>query len=300
MSTIAIDQKIVVITGCSSGIGLNLALSLSKSPKYKVIATLRTPSAAPESLKTSKCEVLPLDVTSDTSVQSLTEILHENHGSRCDVLINNAGFGISGSMEDVRIEDAKRVFDVNVFGAMRTCKAMTPLMKNKQNGMIITISSLSGIIAQPFSDIYTSSKMAVEGMMEAYRYAVEQYNIKVLMINPGATDTDFAKRFKKESSSGGSAGVWAREIENRNLDGQDVGECVEEIERVMEREIGKNIADGTDYVKFWNGTSEFGKRVIEQVKGFPDGVSGIYEARFETGRQVVKQAALEKNNMQNQ
>lgn len=286
------SDRVVIITGCSRGIGVQLAVQLSQKSKYKVIATLRTPSSAPVLLKESSCDIQPLDVTQDASINKLSSYVTKTYGG-CDVLINNAGFGIPGSIEAVTIGDAKRVFDVNVWGVMRVCQKFVPQMRERGGGLVLTVSSTSGVCGQPHADIYTASKMAVEGLLESYRYAVEKDNIKIVLVNPGPTDTDFGLRYQTEGelqhSKDNRTSFWMGEVARRNANGQPSDECAREIITVIEREIGKDVRDGKDSVSFWNPTSDFSRRVVTSVLKNPDGHTGIYAERFEAARKVEKE-----------
>lgn len=284
-------KKVIVITGCSSGIGLGVALELSRNANYQVIGSLRAPSKAPTSLSESDCDVQQLDVTDDASVSRLTNYLHERYGG-CDVLINNAGFGVLGSLEAVGIEDARRVFEVNVWGVMRMCQQIVPQMRQRGGGLVVTISSTSGVCGQPHTDIYSASKQAVEGLLECYRYAVESDNVKVVIINPGPTVSQFSERIKAETGQPQHASdlksFWIQRIAQRVAEGQPVEDCAREIVRVIERDIDKNIVGGKDSVQFWNPTSDFGRYVLSSVLKYPDGYSGIYAERFEAARKGEK------------
>lgn len=281
------DKRICVVTGCSRGIGLQTAIQLSRVSKFTVVATLRTPSDASDELR-STCDVQTLDVTEDSSVTTLSEYVRTKYG-RCDVLVNNAGFGIPGSLEQVSVDHAKTLFDVNVWGVMRMCQKFVPLMRLHSNGLIVTISSTSGVCGMPFMDLYTGSKQAVEGLMESYRYSIERDNIKVMLVNPGPTDTDFATRYEQEGQQTQNNENTTMQstmdlVASRNKAGQPAHECAEVIVKLITENIDKNVADGSDAVSFWNGPSEFSQSVLEQVLRHPNGHDGIYGKRFQIAR----------------
>lgn len=283
------DEKVVLITGCSSGIGQSLAIQLSsKCNNYRVLATMRKVVEQPETM--NLCDLHPLDVVQDKSVEKILQFIDENYGGRVDILINNAGYGVPGCLEDVSISAAQSVFDVNVWGPMRLVQAVAPRMRRTgTGGLIVNVSSISGVIGQPFSDIYTASKQALEGMFESYRYSVAKDNIKVLSVNPGPTVTSFGERFKKEAD-GGAYGIvhrWASEISHRNENGQTAEECAAEIIKVIEREIVKDVSKpGAQLATMWNGTSDFSRHIVNSVKKFPDGASGTYAERLAVARQM--------------
>lgn len=280
-------KTLCVVTGCSRGIGLQTALQLSNVPDFTVVATLRTLSDASSELQ-SCCDVQALDVSEDGSVSALAKYVQNKYG-RCDVLVNNAGFGIPGSLEQVSVDHAKTLFDVNVWGVMRMCQQFVPLMRLNSNGLIVTVSSTSGVCGMPFMDLYTASKQAVEGLMESYRYSVEGDNIKVMLINPGPTDTDFATRYEEEAqhthdNENKSTISTVNLVASRNKAGQPAHECAAVIVKLITENVHRNIADGSDAVTFWNGTSEFSRSVIEQVLRYPSGHDGIYAKRFGISR----------------
>lgn len=278
------QKPIVVVTGSSAGIGLELCLQLARQ-NYVVVATLRTPSAAPSTLQESPCDVQPLDVTCEESVADLTSYLRSTYGG-CDVLINNAGRGMPGTLETCLIEEAKRVFDVNVWGVMRMCQFILPLMRERGGGLIVTISSTSAWRGCPGLDVYTGSKFAIEGMMEGFRYSVLKDNIKVCMVNPGPTATGFVNRFEKEYARGTRLNeiptliqLWVQssidKLEKRVSSGQSATDCAAAITAIIARELPKNVSDGTEFATFCNPTSEFGEHVLKNTKVVGDGHSGL-------------------------
>jgi NAD(P)-dependent dehydrogenase (short-subunit alcohol dehydrogenase family) len=156
-------------------------------------------------------KVCALDVTSETSWLALCTHLPDR-GQRIDALINNAGYGVSGSIEQVTVEQAQRLFDANVFGVMRGVQALAPRLRaqarrNKANGMytaMIQISSLAGLRAVPFTDLYSASKFALEGITEAMRYSMEPFGVRCICVNPGPVRSSFTARFGVASRDRGS------------------------------------------------------------------------------------------------
>lgn len=286
-------RPVVIITGASSGIGLQLSIQLSQK-HYIVIATLRNPSEADPSLRATSCDIQPLDVSVDDSVTKLASHV-ENEYQACDIVINNAGFGIPGCLEAMSIDDAKRVYEVNVWGVMRMCQTFSPQMRKRGGGLVLVVSSTSGIRGLPCSDIYASSKQAVEGLMDSYRYSVEQDNIKVAIINPGPVDTKFSSRYRAEDSASTKntdpypdmTAHYTKWLTMRNRTGQPASECAASIVETMEREFPKKVDDGTENVRFWNPTSEYGVRTVNDLLGHPDGHSGQYKIIFDNAREVA-------------
>jgi len=134
-----------------------------------------------------------LDVSDELAVKNVIEkVIAIN--SRLDALINVAGFGISGAVEDTPTEAIKREIDTNLFGTIYTIKAALPHMRNQKEGIIINFSSIAGLVGLPYQAFYSTSKFAVEGFSEALRYEVEQFGIKVVVIEPGDFKTNFTQR----------------------------------------------------------------------------------------------------------
>lgn len=293
------SKRIAVVTGTSTGIGLEVALQLAKS-NYIVVATTRDVSSAPPELG-SICDVQPLDVTDEDSARALTTHIAERYG-HCDLLINNAGYGILGNMESMTVESAKSVFDVNVWGVMRMCQHLVPLMRLHGGGLIITVSSTSGIRGLPCSDIYTASKMAVQGLMESYRYSVEQDNIKVAIVNPGPTKTSYADRMREETSEVSVKDPYpkltdhyARSVTMNNASGQSAEDCARSILEVVRREIDKDVTKGDEVVYWLNAVSDFSRNVIERMIRYPDGHSGVYADIYKGLRTIVAKLKAEES-----
>lgn len=179
------NRQVVLITGASSGIGKATAGILAKAG-YCVFGTSRNPS----SNEGNGFGMLELDVCSDDSVKTCFEQLM-NKAGRLDILINNAGAGFRGAIEESGLEETWSVFEVNFFGLLRTTKLALPIMRRQGGGLIINISSIVGRVAAPYSGIYSASKFAVEGYTEALRYEVAQFGIKVSLVEPGVIVTNF-------------------------------------------------------------------------------------------------------------
>jgi len=180
------NQKVVFITGCSSGMGRATALYLAQHG-FMVYAATRTPQKLLE-IQSENLYPLKLDITSMESIE--TAMSHINH---VDVLINNAGYGLVSTVEEVTEEEMFNQFNVNVFGVMRMCKAVIPKMRVQQSGVIINISSFLGRIGLPLLTFYNASKYAVEGITDSLRYELKDFNIRVHSIMPGFFDTNFAR-----------------------------------------------------------------------------------------------------------
>ena len=168
-------QKVAVVTGTSSGIGLETAIHLAKNG-FKTYATMRNTNKSDKIKSQSEnlpIEILQLDVTDDTSVKNAINTIVEKEG-RIDVLVNNAGYGLIGAVEDLSSEEVKNQFDTNVFGPFRTIREVLPTMRKQKSGKIITISSIAGFMGMPIFSAYVSSKFAVEGLTDSLRREVAQ------------------------------------------------------------------------------------------------------------------------------
>ena len=188
-----------MVTGSSSGIGFETSLLLARNG-YHTYVTMRNldKSKAITNLKQKEklsLEVLQLDVTSDESVK---EAIHKitNEQERIDVLVNNAGYALVGPFEELSIEEFKEQFETNVFGVIRVTQAVLPIMRRQRNGTIVNISSIAGKIGFPLTSAYTSSKFALEGLSESIAYEIEQFGIKVILIEPGVIKTNFNNNLK--------------------------------------------------------------------------------------------------------
>jgi short-subunit dehydrogenase len=171
-----------LITGCSTGIGRATAVELTDRG-YDVIATARRPETL-DGLKVAK--TLALDVDDDASVANAVKA-----AGPVDVLINNAGFGVEGSVETVPLDEVQRMFNTNVLGAARMIQAFVPAMRERGSGAIVNVTSTAGIAAPPLGGYYAASKFALEGLSESLKIEVGHFGVKVLVIEPGFIETQF-------------------------------------------------------------------------------------------------------------
>src|ERR1700729_80616 len=190
------NQRVVLVTGASSGIGLACATHLA-AQGFRVYGTSRRPNAALQGAVT----MLAADVTDDRSVeQAVAAVL--NREQRLDILVNNAGMGIAGPVEDTSIEQAKSQLEVNFFGAFRVCRAVLPAMRSQRSGYIVNIGSIGGLVAIPYQAMYSASKFALEGFSESLRMEVRPFGIQVVIIEPG--DHKSALTENRTKMSGGT------------------------------------------------------------------------------------------------
>lgn len=177
-------KQVILITGASSGFG-KITATLLASEGYIVYGTSRKAMKDTEGVK-----MLEMDVTQPQSIQQgLDRILTEQ--GQIDILINNAGLGISGALELATDEEITRQMNTNFMGVVQTCKAVLPVMRKAGKGLIINISSIGGLIAVPFQGYYSASKFAVEGFSETLQYEVRPFGIRVCLVEPGDFCTNF-------------------------------------------------------------------------------------------------------------
>lgn len=192
-------EKVAVVTGSSSGIGFETSLALARDG-YFTYATMRDVKKTAEIQKITDEESLPLkiielDVDNEESAENaINTIIQEK--DRIDVLVNNAGWGIWGTGEDVSIEEFKAQFETNFFSIVRMIQKVAPTMRKQGSGNIVNISSVAGRIGLPASTAYVSSKFAVEGLSESLRYELGQFGINVIIIEPGVIKTNFFDSMK--------------------------------------------------------------------------------------------------------
>jgi NAD(P)-dependent dehydrogenase (short-subunit alcohol dehydrogenase family) len=173
------NQRVVLVTGASSGIGLACATHLA-GRGFRVYGTSRRAAAG----SPGNVTMLTADVTDDRSVEQAIATVLDREG-RLDIVVNNAGMGIAGPVESTSIDQAKGQFEVNFFGAFRVCRAVLPAMRRQRSGYIINIGSIGGLLAIPYQSMYSASKFALEGLSEALRMEVRPFGIRVVIIEPG-------------------------------------------------------------------------------------------------------------------
>jgi len=190
-------EKIAIVTGSSSGIGLLTAVELAKAG-FRVVASMRDlnrrgPLDQASAGVTGQIDVRRLDVTDFASIPAFVEGIVRDHG-RIDVLVNNAGFAMAGFAEDMKLEEIQRQFDTNFFGAVAMTQAVLPVMRRQQTGHIIMVSSIGGLCGAPSISSYEASKHALEGWSESLRLEINSVGIKVVLVEPGSFQTDIWTR----------------------------------------------------------------------------------------------------------
>jgi NAD(P)-dependent dehydrogenase (short-subunit alcohol dehydrogenase family) len=200
----ASNQKVAIVTGSSSGIGREIALILSRN-EFTTYATMRNLEKSVELKSIADKENIPLrfvqlDVTDDNSVNNAIQTIYtESH--RIDVLVNNAGYALTGAFEDISIEEFKTQYETNVFGLVRTTQAVLPIMRKQKSGLVVNISSGIGRFGIPTTSAYVSTKFAIEGLSESMSYELEPFGIKTVIIEPGVIKTNFFNSTKLAKKS---------------------------------------------------------------------------------------------------
>ncbi|XP_019722055.1 17-beta-hydroxysteroid dehydrogenase type 1 isoform X1 [Hippocampus comes] len=198
----SMDKKVVLITGCSSGIGLSLAVRLASDPEqtFKVYATMRNLAKKERLLESVKglhkdtLDVLQMDVTDRQSILDARDKVAEK---RVDILVCNAGVGLMGPLEAHSLDSMKQILEVNLLGTIQTIKAFLPGMKAQRNGRILVTGSIGGLHGLPFNVLYCASKFAIEGACESLAVLLQHFNIYVSLIECGPVNTNFLVNLTK-------------------------------------------------------------------------------------------------------
>ena len=197
-------ENVALVTGCSSGIGLETAVALAREGHF-TFATMRNLKKVEALEKIVKDENLPisileLDVDNKESMDNAIEKIIEQKG-RIDTLVNNAGWGMWGTVEDVSIDEFKEQFETNFFSIVRMIQKIAPIMRKQKSGSIVNVSSVAGRIGFPVSPAYISSKFALEGLSECLRFELSPFGINVITIEPGVIKTNFFDSMKMAKRS---------------------------------------------------------------------------------------------------
>ena len=252
-------DKVALVTGSSSGIGLETSLALAKDG-YRTFASMRDTRKAIELQEAAKKEnlsidVIELDVDKEDSIMSAVKKVMSEAG-RIDVLVNNAGYGQFGCTEDVPIEDFRKQFETNFFSIVRIIQEVAPIMRKQGSGVIVNISSVVGRMGLPGSSAYISTKFALEGFSECLRYELGQFGVKTTMIEPGVIKTNFFKSMKIPESK---TDPKYKELSDKILSGLkmmvEMGTAPSEVANVVikaihDKEILPRYTVGTDAAMF--------------------------------------------------
>ncbi len=197
-------EKVAIVTGSSSGIGFETSLALAREG-YFTYATMRDTTKSDKIKEITqkenlKISILELDVDDEKSVKSaIAQILDQKQ--RIDVLVNNAGWGLWGCVEDVSVDEFKEQFETNFFSIIRLIQEVVPTMRKQSSGTIVNVSSVVGRIGFPASPAYISSKFALEGLSESMRFEFAPFGVDVIIIEPGVIKTNFMKNMKMAKKS---------------------------------------------------------------------------------------------------
>ncbi|WP_299215487.1 oxidoreductase [uncultured Aquimarina sp.] len=211
-------EKVILITGASSGIGKETAIQLINEGHIVYTAARRVKNM--EDLASLGGFPLEMDITKNEDIQNVVNMIILKH-QKIDVLVNNAGYAIYGAIEDTTIEDARRQFEVNIFGLGRLTQLVLPYMRKQQTGKIINISSMGGKMYTPLGSWYHATKHALEGWSDCLRLEVAQFGIDVVIIQPGAIQTEFGDVMTKplmERSGNTAYSKLAKAIEKSTID----------------------------------------------------------------------------------
>jgi NAD(P)-dependent dehydrogenase (short-subunit alcohol dehydrogenase family) len=225
-------NRVALVTGAASGLGRATALRLAATG-HRVFGTYLPVEPGDPA---ASIEPIPVDVDVDESVTAAVESVLAAAG-HIDLLVNCAGFGIAGPVVETTIQEAHRQFETNVFGTLRMCQAVVPGMRERRRGTIVTIGSIGGIIALPFQGVYSATKFALEGLMEAMRMELRPFGIRVVLVEPADFHTGFTAARRTIGAVAGSPDRERFEramkvIEHDEVNGSDpalVGELVTRI-----------------------------------------------------------------------
>ena len=209
------QTKTVLITGCSSGIGRATARAFLEE-EWCVYATARNPADI-ETLGEEGCRIATLDVTDPDDIERVVDRIIDEEG-HLSCLVNNAGYGQLGPVEDVPTRKVHRQFDVNLYGPHRLLRAALPHMRDQEAGTVVNVSSAAGRVSFPGGGIYAGSKFALEAMSDALRNEVDEYDVDVVVIEPGPVETGFTERAEAEVY-GGDADDAAADTDGDDDDG---------------------------------------------------------------------------------
>lgn len=271
-------EKVALITGCSTGVGLYCAVRLAEAG-FTVVATMRDTGKA-QALQDEAAragvavEVAPLDVCSQSSIDQAVAEVVARHG-RIDLLVNNAGAGFLGSVEQTSDADLRRTMETNFFGVWNVTRAVLPHMRAAGSGRIISVTSVGGLLGQPFNEAYCAAKFAVEGMMEGLAPLARQFGVDVCLVEPGPINTEFVSsvRSTSQQSFAGMQGVYGEALQRYLGASGDVfstyGQTGDDIARII---AALAVAERPDFRTI---TSDYAKAFVASKVVDPTGNSVI-------------------------
>jgi len=229
------EMPVWFITGCSTGFGRELAMHLLERG-YNTVVTARNPDDVSDLARVRNSLVLKLDVTDQDQIDKAIKTAEEKFG-RIDVLVNNAGIGYFGAVEESEEDQVRRMFEINVFGLSRMIQAVLPGMRKQRKGFIVNFSSIGGLCSFPALGFYNATKFAVEGLSEALWQEVEPLGIKVMLVEPSGFRTDWAGRSANESKQlivdyAATASAWQSNV--RANSGKQAGDPVRAAHAILQ------------------------------------------------------------------
>jgi NADP-dependent 3-hydroxy acid dehydrogenase YdfG len=207
------ENKTILITGASSGIGKATAIYFAKK-SWKVGATMRNIEEIEDFKKFPNIKYFELDVTDKNSIDVCLKSFIKEFQT-IDVIFNNAGYALAGAFEATTDEEIRRQFNTNLFGTMDVTRAILPYFRKQNSGLILNTTSSGGILTFPLYSVYNSSKWALEGFMEALQYEVRQYNITIKNIEPGTVNSEFVNNIKFHSNE--DYDTYAQKVQHNTL-----------------------------------------------------------------------------------
>ncbi len=285
------SPKTVLITGSSSGLGLSLVHHfLNKG--HKVIATSRNPNRTPEEVsvvnnhKSGHGHWLQLDVTSPQDKINSTIAEASKIFGPIDILINNAGYSVMGAVEDIDEAKAQAQFETNYWGVFRMCRAVLPSMRERNTGTIVNVSSIGGLDCLATSGVYGASKFALEGLSESLALEVVSFNIRVLIVEPGAFKTNFLSPTSIQphpASEPYKGTIVDRVNENfKKMDGKQIGDTEKGVARIYEVVMGEGVgANHTKWLRLPIGSDCF-ERATKALQAKLDNIKALEQVARST------------------
>ncbi len=273
------NNKVALVTGASSGIGKATAKQLLKDGLVVYVAARRLEQM--QDLETLGAKALKMDITYNEDVKRVVNTIIEEQG-KVDVLVNNAGYAIYGAVEDTSIEDARRQFEVNLFGLARLTQLILPHMRKQKSGRVINVSSVGGKIYTPLGAWYHATKHALEGWSDALRIELKQFNIDVVIVEPGVIKTEFGDVMTNpmlERSGNGAYADLAKKIEQATYEtygkkgnysppsviANAISKAVK-AKKPKTRYVAGKLAKPLLFVRKWVSDRTFDKVIMSQVK----------------------------------
>jgi short-subunit dehydrogenase len=271
-------KKVILITGASSGIGKDIAMSLIKHGHVVYGAARRLEMM--QDIVQAGGHAIKMDILKERNIDDVVnQIIKEQN--RVDVLINNAGYGLWGAVETISIDEAKRQFDVNIFGLAYLTKKIIPLMRGKKSGKIINMSSMGGKVYTPFGAWYHATKYALEGWSDCLRIELKDFGIDVILIEPGVIKTEF-QDVMMDSTVERSIGtpyekkLKALEKATQEMYAKGIGSPPSTITKLIikainshnpkRRYVGGLFAKPMLFIKKWFGDKMYEKAIMSQIK----------------------------------